>query len=123
MILGVGNDDPTTRRVLEVILADEEERAGNLVCLWKSEKHRHLTKEGAPMNSDQLKGKWMQFKGELKQQWGKFTDDDLQKIEGNYDKFVGKVQERYGDKKDELMKWADQWHQKSASESMKEKPR
>ena len=38
------------------------------------------------MNADQLKGKWMQFKGELKQQWGKFTDDDLQQIEGIYDK-------------------------------------
>jgi uncharacterized protein YjbJ (UPF0337 family) len=68
--------------------------------------------KGEPMNADQLKGKWMQFKGELKQQWGKFTDDDLQQIEGNYDKFVGKVQERYGDKKDELMKWADLWHQR-----------
>ena len=62
------------------------------------------------MNADQLKGKWMQFKGELKQQYGKFTDDDLQQIEGNYDKYFGKVQERSGDKKkkDELMKWADQ---------------
>ena len=59
------------------------------------------------MNADQLKGKWMQFKGELKQQYGKFTDGDLQQIGGNYDKFVGKVQERYGEKKDELMKWAD----------------
>ena len=29
------------------------------------------------MNADQLKGKWMQFKGELKQQYGKFTDDDF----------------------------------------------
>jgi uncharacterized protein YjbJ (UPF0337 family) len=47
------------------------------------------------MNADQLKGKWMQFKGELKQQWGKFTDDDLQQIEGFYDRFVGKVQERW----------------------------
>jgi uncharacterized protein YjbJ (UPF0337 family) len=65
------------------------------------------------MNADQLKGKWTQFKGELKEQWGKFTDDDLQQIEGNYEKFVGKVQERYGDKKSELMKWADQWYHKS----------
>lgn len=65
------------------------------------------------MNADQLNGKWTQFKGELKQKWGKFTDDDLQQIEGNYEKFVGKVQERYGDKKSELMKWADQWYHKS----------
>ncbi|TLY17349.1 MAG: CsbD family protein [Nitrospirae bacterium] len=65
------------------------------------------------MNADQLKGKWMQFKGDLKQKWGKFTDNDLEQIAGNYDKFIGKVQERYGDKKSELMKWADQWYHKS----------
>jgi uncharacterized protein YjbJ (UPF0337 family) len=46
------------------------------------------------MNTDQFAGKWSQFKGELKKRWGKFTDDDLLQIEGNYDKFKGKVQER-----------------------------
>ena len=67
------------------------------------------------MNADQLKGQWVQFKGDLKEQWGKFTDNDLEEIAGIYDKFVGKVQERYGDKKSELLKWADAWHAKSAS--------
>ncbi len=66
------------------------------------------------MNAEQLTAKWAQFKVELKQQWGKFTDADLQQIEGNYDKFIGKVQELYGEKKDELMKWADRWHEKPA---------
>jgi uncharacterized protein YjbJ (UPF0337 family) len=70
------------------------------------------------MNADQLKGKWMQFKGELKEKWGKFTDNDLQQIGGNYERFVGKVQERYGEKKDELMKCADQWHQQSVPEAV-----
>ena len=69
------------------------------------------------MNADQLKEKWMQFKGELKHNWGKFTDNDLQQIGGNYERFVGKVQERYGDKMRELMKWANHWHQKSAPEA------
>jgi len=75
------------------------------------------------MNADQLKEKWMQFKGELKQQWGKFTDDDLQQIEGFYDRFIGKVQERYGygDAKRELMKSADAWHEKSAPKAEEEK--
>jgi uncharacterized protein YjbJ (UPF0337 family) len=67
------------------------------------------------MNAEQLKGKWMQFKGDLKEKWSKFTDNDLQEIGGNYDRFVGKVQERYGDKKRELMKWADQWYHKAPS--------
>lgn len=48
------------------------------------------------MNSDVFKGKWMQIKGEVKSQWGKLTDDDLDRVEGDTEKLVGKVQERYG---------------------------
>lgn len=38
-------------------------------------------------------------------------------IEGNYDKFKGKVQERYGDRKDELETWADKWYGGSSDAS------
>ena len=87
------------------------------------------------MNAGQLKGKWMQLRGELKQQWGKFIDNDLQQIEGSFDKILGQlheqyggncvslVRERYGEKKEELMKWADQWKQRSQPEAKKEKTR
>ena len=61
------------------------------------------------MNREQFKGLWNQLKGELKKQWGKFTDDDLLQIEGDYDKFIGKVQERYGERKDEISRWVEQW--------------
>ena len=61
------------------------------------------------MNRDQFKGAWKQFKGEVKTQWGKLTDDDLMKIEGDYDKFMGTVQKRYGDQKEDINKWADKW--------------
>lgn len=54
------------------------------------------------MNAEQLKGKWLQLRGELKQRYGEFTDDDLTQIERNYDTFLGKVQKRYGDKKARL---------------------
>jgi uncharacterized protein YjbJ (UPF0337 family) len=62
------------------------------------------------MNSDQFKGGWKQFKGELKKKWGQFTDDDLTEAEGSYDKFLGVVQKRYGDRKDEVKQWADDWY-------------
>jgi len=87
------------------------------------------------MNTDQLKGKWMQFKGKLKQQWGKFMENDLQENEGSYDKIIGMLQERYGgncvslvrerygENKDELMKWADQWQQRTQPETAKQKTR
>ena len=48
------------------------------------------------MNQDVLKGKWMQLKGEVRTQWGKLTNDDLDQIQGNTEKLVGKLQERYG---------------------------
>lgn len=48
------------------------------------------------MNTDVLKGKWRQMKGEAQVQWGKLTNDDLDQIEGESDKLVGKLQERYG---------------------------
>ena len=62
------------------------------------------------MNKEQFKGKWNQFKGEAKKQYGKLTDDDLIEIEGDYDKFQGKVQEHYGDQKEAVNKWTDDWH-------------
>jgi uncharacterized protein YjbJ (UPF0337 family) len=64
----------------------------SLTGFWQ----HYPTQEGKSMNADQLKGKWMQFKGDLKQQWGKFTDNDLQQIGGSFDKILGMLQERYG---------------------------
>ena len=64
------------------------------------------------MNADQFKGKWQQVKGEVKKKWGEFTDDDLTQAEGDYDKFIGRVQERYGDKKEEVIRWTSDWYEK-----------
>lgn len=48
------------------------------------------------MNSDILKGNWKQFRGEIQKQWGKLTNDDMDVINGEYEKLVGRMQERYG---------------------------
>jgi uncharacterized protein YjbJ (UPF0337 family) len=61
------------------------------------------------MNWDQIEGKWKQFKGSARQQWGKLTDDDLAMIAGSREKFVGKLQERYGIGRDEAQRRADEW--------------
>ena len=53
------------------------------------------------MNQDTLKGQWKQMKGEIKRRWGKLTDDELDQVEGNFDKLVGRIQERYGYQKDQ----------------------
>ena len=48
------------------------------------------------MNTDTLKGKWHQIKGEAKVQWGKLTDDDLDQAAGHTEKLIGLLQEKYG---------------------------
>jgi uncharacterized protein YjbJ (UPF0337 family) len=61
------------------------------------------------MNWDQIEGQWKQLQGEAKRHWGKLTDDDLTRIEGDRDKFVGTVQERYGRSKAQVEREVDEW--------------
>lgn len=48
------------------------------------------------MNRDILSGQWKQLRGEVKKQWGKLTDDELDQAAGQFDIVAGKIQERYG---------------------------
>ncbi|MDO8739214.1 CsbD family protein [Candidatus Deferrimicrobium sp.] len=52
------------------------------------------------MNEDVLKGKWKEIKGGIKEKWGKLTDDDLTAGEGNQEKLLGLLQQKYGYAKD-----------------------
>jgi uncharacterized protein YjbJ (UPF0337 family) len=56
------------------------------------------------MNAEILKGKWKEIKGEVKTKWGKLTDDDLTAIEGQEEKLLGLLQQRYGYARDEAEK-------------------
>lgn len=58
---------------------------------------------------DQVKGNWMQFKGEVQKQWGRLTDDDLAQIQGERDKLIGRLQERYGEARQEIERQIDEW--------------
>ena len=54
------------------------------------------------MNWEQVEGKWDQVRGRIRTQWGKLTDDDLEKSEGRRERIVGKIRERYGAAKEEV---------------------
>jgi uncharacterized protein YjbJ (UPF0337 family) len=58
----------------------------------------------ANMDVDVLKGKWKEIKGEVKEKWGKLTDDDLTVVEGNKDKLLGILQQKYGYAKEKAEK-------------------
>lgn len=56
------------------------------------------------MDKDIFKGKWEQLKGNVQKEWGKLTDDDLDKIKGDSKVLVGKLQEKYGMTKEQAKK-------------------
>jgi uncharacterized protein YjbJ (UPF0337 family) len=61
------------------------------------------------MNKDTLRGQWNQLKGSVREQWGKLTDDDLDRIEGQSEQLVGRIQERYGIARDEAQRQVEDW--------------
>jgi uncharacterized protein YjbJ (UPF0337 family) len=66
------------------------------------------------MNNDILQGKWKQLRGNLKTTFGKLTDDDLMQAEGNVDKLLGALQERYGYTKEQAQSEWDKFAQHHA---------
>lgn len=61
------------------------------------------------MNWDQIEGKWSEVKGEIRQRWGNLTDDDLEVIAGSKDKFLGRLQQRYGIAKEDAQNQLEDW--------------
>ena len=56
------------------------------------------------MNRHQIEGKWKQFRGNVKERWGKLRDNDLAIIRGKREQLAGSVQEVYGIAKDRAEK-------------------
>jgi uncharacterized protein YjbJ (UPF0337 family) len=59
------------------------------------------------LNNEILKGKWLQTKEDVRNWWGKLTDDDVDQIQGDTEKFIGKLQEHYGLSREEAERELD----------------
>lgn len=54
------------------------------------------------MTTLDLKGRWNEVKGKLKQKYGELTDDDLTFAEGKEEELLGRLQQKLGKKKEEI---------------------
>ena len=59
------------------------------------------------MNRDQVFGLLVQLKGRVKVIWGELTNDPDRKAEGTIDKLYGRLQQRFGDSKQQLKRTLD----------------
>lgn len=64
------------------------------------------------MNKDQWQGKWKQLTGQVKQQWGQLTDDDLDQIAGDRERLEGRIQERYGIEREEARRQIEEFERR-----------
>lgn len=60
------------------------------------------------MNWDQVEGNWKQFRDKVRETWGKFTDDELDAFHGTREQFVGKLQGKYGLKREQAERELDE---------------
>lgn len=65
------------------------------------------------MDWNRIGRNWKQLKGNVKEQWGKLTDDELDVINGKREQLEGKLQEHYGYAKDEAKKRIDDWYRRA----------
>ncbi len=57
------------------------------------------------MDKLEIKGNWNELKGKMKQAEGSLTDDDVRYEEGKDDEFFGRLQQKLGKTKDEIVSW------------------
>jgi len=57
------------------------------------------------MDKLELKGKWNELKGKVKQSYGDLTDDDLAYEDGKDDELLGRIQQKTGKTRDEVVNW------------------
>ena len=74
------------------------------------------------MNWDQVEGKWKQYKGAMREKWGKLTDSDFDVIAGKRDQLVGRIQEAYGMTKEQAQREVDDYVRSMPAASDAEDP-
>ncbi|MFT5254522.1 MAG: hypothetical protein ACI87N_003595 [Flavobacteriales bacterium] len=54
-------------------------------------------------NAEEIKGNWNEMKGKLKQKYAELTEDDLMSEDGKDDEMWGKIQQKLGKTKKEIL--------------------
>lgn len=68
------------------------------------------------MNREQFESQWTQIRGNLRDKWGNLTEEDIKQINGRFDQFIAKIQQRYGLTRDEVEDQLNAWNPRGIRE-------
>ena len=61
------------------------------------------------MNWDRIEGNWKELKGQVREKWGRLTNDEIDVIAGRRERLEGTIQRVYGKSKDEVKREVDEF--------------
>ena len=61
------------------------------------------------MNWRQIEANWLVFKGRLRPNWARLTDEDITRINGRREELAARLQERYGFSRSEAEREVGAW--------------
>lgn len=68
------------------------------------------------LNNEMISGKWNEVSGELRKKWGELTDNDLERLKGNFGSLGGILEQRLGLKKEDAKRQVDEFMHNFGSE-------
>lgn len=66
---------------------------------------------------EELKGRWNEIRGQIKEKWGQLTDDDLRQAEGNTDQLIGLIQRKTGEGREQITRFFDNFTKEAGDKS------
>jgi uncharacterized protein YjbJ (UPF0337 family) len=75
------------------------------------------------MNLNQVQGNWMELHGNVKEIWGKLTNNEIAQIAGKRDILFGKIQEKYGIVQEKTRKQIKEWEKRPVRRLMTKQTR
>jgi len=72
------------------------------------------------MDWDRISGNWEQWKGRIRERWGRLTDDHLDVIAGRRERLSGRIQEIYGLSREETERQLRNWERNAGIDEFDE---
>jgi uncharacterized protein YjbJ (UPF0337 family) len=101
ILLAPGNGTQTRDSLRRTLYKVGDDIQGSVKGFMDKLENRNVTDAGSSLI---MRGSWDDVKGQLKKNYADLTEDDLMYVEGREDELLGRLQQKLGKTKNEIMK-------------------